>query len=33
MQTAIVQAALQQLVAITMPGTVVPLPFTYTPHA
>jgi D-proline reductase (dithiol) PrdB len=29
MQTAIVQAALRHLVAITMPGTIVPLPFTY----
>ena len=29
MQTAIVRAALQQLVAITMPGTIVPLPYTY----
>ena len=30
MQTAIVQAALQQLMAITVPGTIVPLPYTYT---
>lgn len=29
MQTAIMRAALQQLVAITMPGTIVPLPYAY----
>lgn len=29
MQTAILQAALQQLVAISLPGTIVPLPYTY----
>jgi D-proline reductase (dithiol) PrdB len=29
MQTAIVHAALHHLVAITMPGTIVPLPSTY----
>ena len=29
MQTAIVHAALDQLVAITMPGTIVPLPYIY----
>ena len=32
MQTAIVQAALHHLVAITMPGTIVPLPYTYGAH-
>ena len=29
MQTAIVQAALHHLVTITMPGTIVPLSYTY----
>jgi D-proline reductase (dithiol) PrdB len=32
MQNAIVEAALQQLVAITMPGTIVSLPYTYGAH-
>jgi hypothetical protein len=32
MQTAIVYAALEQLVAITMPGAIVLLPYTYVPH-
>lgn len=33
MQTAILRAALQQLVIMTLPGTIVPLPETYAGHA